>query len=257
MTALANLQTLFQSHVVSGATEAVPVFVGDDSASAAERLGVYFDAYRLRLPEVLQIDFPGLVALTTPEEFSELGLRYIDAHPSRHPSVRYFGRHLAGFIASDKNIAGRSCLAEMARFEWARGLAFDAEDVDVLKLEDLAAVPGEDWPEMTATFHPSLQRMPVAWNIGPIWRAVNADEPIPEPTRLDKPETLAVWRRGINLYWRSMDEIETAAMNLFAEGEDFAGVCDGLCEWLDAESVPARMAAFLNQWVTEGLIAKR
>lgn len=256
MTQLANLQTLFQSNVVAGDAEAVPEFVGDENASAEERLGVYYEAYRLRLLEALQIDFPGLVALTTEEEFTALGLRYIDTHPSRHPSVRYFGREIAGFLAADENNERQPYLAEMARFEWARGLAFDAEDAALMRLEDFAAISGEDWPELTVKFNPALQRIRAEWNTGPIWRAVNADEPLPEPVRLETPETLAVWRRGISLYWRSMDDIETSAIDLFAEGDDFAGVCDGLCARLDAEAVPARMATLLNQWATEGLLAK-
>jgi hypothetical protein len=43
-------------------------------------------------------------------------------------------------------------------------------------------------------------------------------------------------------------------MDAFADGSDFAAVCTVLCEWLDAEVVPARMAGMLNQWVTEGLV---
>ncbi len=131
MTGLANLQALFQNHVVGG-DDAAAVFVGDRTASAEERLCVYFDAYRLRLIENLRIDFPGLRALMSAEAFDAICLRYIDQHPSRGPNIRWFGRHLAGFLAADRELAGQPVLVEMARFEWARGLAFDAPDSDVL-----------------------------------------------------------------------------------------------------------------------------
>jgi len=256
MTELASLQSLFQGHVVSGDDAAVPAFVGDSAASAEERLGVYYDAYRLRLLEVLRDDFPGLCGLMSADEFDALGLRYLDKHPSQHPNVRQFGRHLAGFFATDSNTARQPYLAEMARFEWARGLAFDAANADVHTLDEFGALPADDWPALTLRFHPSLQRSRFDWNIGPMWRAINAEEAVPQPVRLEQPEPWTVWRRDITVYWRSLDEIEAGAMDLFAAGQDFAGVCAGLCEWLDAETVPATIAGLLNQWVTEGLIVK-
>ncbi len=254
MTELANLQSLFQGHVVDGDPAAGPAFVGSESASAEERLGVYYEAYRLRLLEILRDDFKGLCALMSADAFESLGLRYIDAHPSHYPSVRQFGRHLAEFLAAGSDYAEQPYLAEMARFDWARGLAFDAADGDVLTLDELGALPSEDWPELTLRFHPTLQRSQFAWNIVSIWRAINAEEPIPQPARFDKPEPWAVWRRGVTVYWRSLSDDEAVAMDAFADGRTFAEVCTVLCKWLDAEAVPARMAGMLNQWVTEGLV---
>ena len=173
MTDLANLQALFQEHVVHGTQDNVDVFVGDQKASAKERAGVYYDAYRLRLVEILRIDFPGLCALLTAEEFDALGQRYLDVYPSHYPTVRWFGQHLAAFLGNDTALAKRSYLAEMATFEWARGRAFDAANSKVVSPDELGAVPAEDWPSLCLEFHPSLRRSIYTWNIGPIWRAVN------------------------------------------------------------------------------------
>jgi hypothetical protein len=256
MTELVNLQSLFQSYVINGDDAAVPAFVGNASASAEERLDVYYEAYRLRLLEVLREDFPGLIALMSTDTFNAMGLRYLDKHPSYHPSVRSFGRHLTEFLTTDGIYSAWPYLAEMARFEWARGLAFDAANADVRTLDELGALPGEDWPALRVRFHPTLQRSRFAWNIGPIWRAVDAEAPLPQPAMLDKPEPWAVWRRDVTVYWRSLHEVEARAMDAFADGRDFAEVCTVLCEWLDAEAVPARMAGMLNQWVTEGLVTR-
>jgi len=257
MTELANLQSLFQAHVVDGDPAAVPAFVGSEAASAEERLGVYYEAYRLRLLEILRDDFTGLCALMSEDDFESLGLRYIDAHPSQYPSVRQFGRHLAEFLEADSGYVAQPYLAEMTRFDWARGLAFDAANADILTLEELGTLPGEDWPALTLQFHPTLQRSRFAWNIVSIWRAINAEEPIPQPARFDEPEPWAVWRRGVTVYWRSLGQDEATAMDAFSKGHTFAEICTVLCERLDAEAVPARMAGILNQWVTEGLITSQ
>jgi len=256
MTELANLQSLFQNYVIDNDAVTTPVFVGNASASAEQRLDVYYEAYRLRLLEVLRDDFPGICGLMNADTFNTMGLRYLEKHPSNHPSVRLFGKNLAGFLATDGSYSAWPCLAEMARFEWARGLAFDGANADVQTLDELGALPAGDWPALCVRFHPTLQRSQFAWNIGPIWRAIDDDTPLPPPTRLDKPESWAVWRRGVTVYWRSLDDIEARAMDAFADGHDFAAVCTVLCEWLDAEAVPARMAGMLNQWVTEGLVIK-
>jgi len=254
MNELANLQALFQDHVVHGTRENVEVFVGDQKASAKERASVYCDAYRLRLVEILRVDFPGLCALLTHQEFDTLGRRYLDAYPSRYPTVRWFGQNLAAYLARDAVLAKRTCLAEMATFEWARGKAFDASNSDVVSLDELGAMPAEDWPSLCLEFHPSLQRSTYSWNIGPIWRAVNAEEPVPEPVPLSKPEQLALWRKELVIYWRSLGDAETWALDTFVSGGSFADVCAGLCDWFDAEAVPPEAAGMLRQWVTEGLV---
>jgi hypothetical protein len=161
---------------------------------------------------------------------------------------------LAEFLSVDGAFADWPWLAEMARFDWQRGLAFDAPDSDRLRLEALGALPPEDWPALRVRFHPSLQRSRYAWNIGSLWRAVNASEPLPVPLRLDATVSIAVWRKDITLYWRTLDDDEALAMDAFMDGADFAGVCEVLCDSVAADEVPARMAGLLNQWVTEGLV---
>ena len=183
MTELANLQTLFQGYVIDNDDAALPAFVGDVSASAEERLDVYYEAYRLRLLEVLRDDFPGLVALMSADTFNAMGLRYLEQHPSNYYSVRSFAVNLVEFLATDGGYADWPYLAEMARFEWARGLAFDAANADVHTLDEFGALPADDWPALTLRFHPSLQRSRFDWNIGPMWRAIDAETPNPQPAR--------------------------------------------------------------------------
>lgn len=254
MTALANMQALFQGQVVGDGSNAVELFVGDDQASATERVGVYYDAYRLRLLEVLADDFPGLVAITGDAEFRDIGLRYLDCHPSTEPSVRWFGRHLADFLTIDAGCRDRSHLAEMARFELARGLAFDAVDSKTASLEDIAAIAPEKWPEVCLDLHPTLQKLEFNWNTGPVWRAVLNAETVPEPALLEAAASWAVWRRDITVYWRSLSDVEATALDEFSRGLAFAEVCVGMCGWMDEASVPASLAAMLNQWITEGMV---
>jgi len=256
MTELENLQTRFQKQVMTGQDEVAGLFVGDGTATAEQRLGVYYDAYRLRLIEILTGDFPGLCVLMSDEGFRQLGIRYIDSYPSQNPSVRWFGQHLAEFLASDPAFSAQVYLAEMARFEWARGLAFDGPAAPVVSLEDLGGVPPADWPSVTLDLHPTLQRSQSDWNVGSIWRAICAEEVVPAPVQLSEPANWAVWRRGVTVYWRSLNDVEATALDTFGRGETFAEVCGGLCESIEVDEVPAAIARMLNQWITEGLVAR-
>lgn len=105
---------------------------------------------------------------------------------------------------------------------------------------------------MQIRFHPTLQILRFNWNVGPIARAISSEDRAPEPAVLDSPETWVVWRRGLTVYFRSLDEAESDAMDAFVDGRTFTDVCAALCAWLDAAAVPASMAGMLNQWVSEG-----
>jgi hypothetical protein len=255
MSGLEKLQSLFQDHVFTRDSDAVASFVGNAAASAESRLGVYYDAYRLRLVDCLQNDFPGLFALMGEEPFDALCRRYIIQHPSIHPNVRWFGEQLAGFLAVDDEMAGRPYLAEMARFEWARGLAFDAPDATVMESGHLTQLTAEEWPTLSLQLHPTVHRSQFDWNIGPIWRAVCAEESLPAPAKLGHPEQLALWRRATTVYWRSLQHPEARALDAFRDGKDFAEVCTKLCEWFPEDEIPAVVAGMLRQWVAEGLLS--
>ena len=74
--------------------------VSSAKTSASRRLAIYYDAYRLRLLEALDSNYPILHSWMGDDEFEKLGLAYLDAHPSTHFSIRYFGHRLSEFPAS-------------------------------------------------------------------------------------------------------------------------------------------------------------
>ena len=255
MTGLAEIQARFQGHVVGNGTDATGLFVGDATATAAERAGVYYDAYRLRLLEVLEDDFPGVRKLAGAEAFRDFGLRYIDRYPSTRPSVRWFGRHFAAFLEEATAGTERAGLAEMAAFELARTHAFDGPEAATATLDDLARYAPEAWPGLRLAIHPTLTLCRCEWNTGTVWRAILDEQPIPESAREAAPAHWAVWRKNIKVYWRSIGDDEAVALRNFGCGETFADVCDALCGQIEADDVPARLAAMLNQWIGDGMIA--
>ncbi|HHQ15017.1 MAG TPA: DUF2063 domain-containing protein, partial [Chromatiales bacterium] len=253
-TPLAHRQTALQSFLLHADPSIIEHVVGDEKADAKQRLDVYFQAYRLRLQEVLATDFEGLHALLGDEGFEQMSLAYIDAYPSQHPSVRWFGRALAGFLAGQ--YPDRPELAEMAAFEWAWGQAFDAADAPVADDSALAGLDASQWPALTVTLHPSVQQLSLHFNIPAVFAAAVDDKSLPELVHADTAVNWLLWRHELNVHWRSLAGDEFWAMQAAGQGVDFASLCEGLCEWHEPAEVPLRAASLLKTWLGEGLISE-
>jgi hypothetical protein len=253
MNALAAIQARFHAFVVNGAP-ASDLVRGTAKADAGTLLGVYFDAYRLRLIEALGEDFPALRRFLGEDEFDRLARAYLAAHPSRHFSVRWFGRRLPGFLAGTTPYADRPALAEIAAYEWALGLAIDAADATPVEIADLARIPPERWGNLCLSFHPSLSRLDLRCPVPAYRQAVEKEKPLPPLDPADAPVAWIVWRQDILVAFRSLDAVEAELMDRARDGATFGSLCTRLAEEREPEQAALAAASFLKGWIGEGLI---
>lgn len=253
MSALAELQRELQASVLRGvrAPAALGAIIATPAADAAERLDVYVHAYRARLLEVLGNDYPGLRALAGAEEFEHLGHDYIEATPSAHANVRWYGDKLADFLRTAAPWTQQPALAAMAAFEWAIGLAFDAAAQDVVDATAVAAVAPQAWPTMCLQLHASLQRLALAWNVPAIRRAVDHDEALPALAAWTLAQSWVVWRRDLTVRYRHLAEDEAAALDAIEGGASFAEVCETLCAFHSIDAIAQRAVGFFRQWIED------
>ena len=254
MSLLAELQAGFQAFVHQGGHEFDGAVVGDGRADQVTRLDVYYQAYRLRLLEVLRKDFPGLHTLLGPEAFENMALDYLTRHPPSHPSVRQLGKDLENYLTSAHE--ERPELAEMARFEWTWNAAFDAADREPITPAEFDGLSNEAWATQEFKIHPSVQHLDLRFNVPAIFQAVAREESPPELQGAEEPVAWLVWRKKLNVHWRSLEQDETWALDAAASGHNFAQLCEGLCQWHKETEVPLRMAILLKRWVADGLIVK-
>jgi len=256
MTSLADLQSQFQSFLLQGDRSIERLTAGSARLPARERLAVYGDAYRLRLLEVLDDDFPGLRSLVGESQFEELGGAYLDACPSAHPSVRWFGRRLPQFLRDAGPWRDQPLLAEMADFEWAQGEVMDAADSPLAGEDDLAALTPDAWPGMRITFQAALRRLDLAWNAPVIWQAIDRGDDKPPPPVISQPPTAwLLWRKNLEVHWRSLDASERYALDAAREGCPFGEICEGLLERTNDEQVPLLAAGYLKRWLGDGVVS--
>ena len=253
---LADLQRSFQDYLL----------VEDDGFAAAVRdtrkarrstlLGVYRDGYALRLIEVLTNDFPGLMAMAGPADFDHLARAYIAAHPSRYPSVRWFGRHLADFMASTPPYDRSPAAVEMARFEWLLGEAFDAPDAAPLAALALMALPPEAWETLAFAPLPSLRRARFTFEVPRAWQQREEAEPGNlEVEAAPTPTHWMIWRPERISNFRSLEAEEAAMLDALIEGRPFPELCETIATHVGEDQAAARAASLLRTWVEEGVIA--
>lgn len=254
MSALQGLQQEFQQFILTGATAIAQRIGGDDRVDPARRLGIYFDAYRLRLVEALQSDYSALLAVMGESDFEQVARQYIDATPSVHRNLRWYGQSLSAFLRASAINAERPWLADLADFEWTISLAFDAADQVSLTFEQLAGLEPSLWPVVTFNFHPSLQVLELATNAPALRKAIDEGTSVPAPEKLAEPVSWLLWRKDLTVLFRSLPAAEFAALTQARAGANFTALCEGMCEWTKAEEAAGQVAGMLRTWVDDGLI---
>lgn len=228
-----------------------------ESIDVEARLGVYVDAYVLRLGEALRANYPAVHQLLGDDDFDALVRRYLKAHPPAHASIRWFGEHLAVFLAQEEPYSVVPAIAELAAFEWALRHTIDAADAAVLAPEYLYSLNPQSWGELTFRVHPSLTILTLSWNAPQIWRALTAAKAPPAPVQ--QADFWLVYRQpDLVTGWRSASALEVTALENIARGQSFSDLCEDLCNLTeDVDAVPLTAATFLRDWVSQGLLSLR
>lgn len=217
-------------------------------------LRIYQHAYTARLAAALRENFPSLPIVMGDEAFDELAAAYITTHPSRHPSIRWFGDRLADFMSAHEVLVPHPALVDLARMEWALRGAFDAADAVPLTAAALAPVAPAEWAALVFRPVPSLQLVAMQWAVEPLWRALQTEageQPEPQAQR----HTLLVWRQGLDNRWRSVDAMQATLLRAMVDGRSFGELC-ALAATQAGEHDAAEFAAgVLQRWLADELLA--
>jgi hypothetical protein len=248
---LAATQHDFQQYLFDAASDIAPQIRSGGRIPVEKRLGIYHNAYRVRLVDTLRDTYEKTWAYLGDTLFDACALAYVEAHPPAHRSLRDYGATLPKALA--ERFPGDPDIAELARMDGLLRQVFDGPDAVALPLEALASLSADDWETLGFAFVPTLALSPLRFNTPAIWSALDRGETPPAAAPLPAPAALCVWRRGWQPHFRSVDETEWAALERLREGARFADVCQTLHDTrVDASTLIAR---YLRSWLTEGLVA--
>ena len=228
MTQLAQLQQAFQAYLLDDNLKSTRDFiVNDTKVGAKKRLGIYHDAYRLRIVEALGTAYGNVKKLLGDAPFSKAARGYLSLHPSTNPNLRWYGAHMADYLKTA--LPQHPIAAELAAFEWALALTFDSPDAPTAYLPDLAAIAPEAWGDVRFKFQAGVQLMTMQYNTVAVWKALEADAAPPKASAAEHHLWL-IWRQHLNANFRSIGDAEASALRLVMAGASFGELCQAIFE---------------------------
>ena len=231
---LAALQRDFRNRLTSGTPQ-------------REGLGVYHNAYRVRLGDSLKETFERVFLWLGEDAFLRAARVHIENHPPRSWTLADYGADfpstLAALYPDDPEVA------ELAWLDWALARAFDGPDAEIVAIPE-----GIDWEKAKLRPAPTLQLARIGTNAGAIWSALSAGEIPPAAARLPGNAALLVWRQGLVPCFRTIEMEEEAAIAMVRRGQSFGALCVMLVNRQGDKDGVARAGAYLAQWLADGLV---
>lgn len=222
-----------------------------------KRLQIYGNAYKVRLRGVIDTDHELLSFYLGDDLFDKLVDEYIAKYPSHFPSLRDYCSNIPTFLKEMPPFSAYPVIGELARFEQTLLFSFDVADAELASIADLSAVPPEAWPELRLRFHPGVQIFSTPTNCVEVWRALKVKNDPPPAENYAEPVHWLVWRTPERITeFRSLDNNEYNAINLFLRGGDLAEVCEGLLASHAEDEVSKVAVEFISNWLSRGIIAK-
>ncbi len=252
---LAELQDRFQNAVLNGDDAFLADIVDSPREQRDVLLGVYRNAYVLRLIEILGHDYEILHTYAGDEVFAELARAYIADNPSPHRNARWFGSRLPEFLQKTPPWSEHREFDDLASIERALNDAFDDAEAPTVTLSDLAAVPAEQWGDLVFTPQPFTHRLNAATNAYAVWLALHNEETPPVASILESVEPILVFRADLTSKIRPLGTDEAMMWDEMVNGVTFGMLCEMMATYWDAEEAPARAAGYLQGWITAGLLA--
>lgn len=180
-----------------------PGLIAWNGSDPGRRFAVYRNNVMVSLIDALADTYPVTQQLVGEEFFRAMAGLFVRAHPPRSPILAHYGDGLAGFIAAFPPAAGLPYLADLARLEMLRVLAYHAADSEPLAAADLSRLLADEaaLPATCFGLHASLGVLRSRHAVVSLWAAHQPEAP---PAALaavavDAAEAALVLRVGLSV----------------------------------------------------------
>lgn len=249
------IQQRLAEYILDDTPFSLPAAVDAGGSLPGEKgMRIYHRAYRERLSEVLADSYAKCALYVGTELFKELAYRYVDLYPPKQRNLGRYGAHFSALLAI--SYPENHELSDLAQLEWALRDVFDQEDVPAWTLPAVQEAGAEACLQTWPIRHPSMRLLPVRTNAMAIWRAIDADDDVPEVLRFEQVQNLAVWRKGLQPHFRSLEPAEAQFLQqLEHEGATIGAVAQQWGEEGRLED-PATLANWLASWWSDELLRR-
>jgi len=226
-------------------------FLTQDLACLKERLDIYREGYYWRLQSVLKSDYAGLERYLGESDFDDLMIAYLKIHPSQSFSVRSVGMKLPEFIRTQ--YPDKVIWAELAQFECSLNTALYSEDLARLSMEALKLIALEQWPEWVFRLHPSVELLSFNYNAPEFWESLMSEDHELDIVKYAEPQAYLVWSKLRESYFCPISLDEKRMFECIQQQENFATLCERLCEFIPEERVVQWVSGVLQRWISDEL----
>lgn len=193
----------FSADLLASEPACPPGLVTWNGSEPDKRFAVYRNNVIVGLVDALADSFPVTQALVGEEFFRAMAREFVRAQPPRSPVLALYGAGFAAFIETFPPVAGLPYLADLARLEYLRVMAWHAADVDAVSPQRIGAVLADPdgLPQARLTLHPALFVLPSAHAVVALWAAHQADSPAQALAAVDpaRAEAALLWRNGLEV----------------------------------------------------------
>lgn len=231
--------------------------------SAADRLGIYWNAYYSRLQDCLREEYPILRATVGEELFDEFVLEYLQEHPPCSYTLGMLGAKFPEYLAQTRPTRedGQNTpdwadfIAELAHFERTISEVFDGPGVESIRLRSFRAKCAvADRPE-AATFvcPPCVKLLEYHFAVPSFHSTVKAggSTEAPQPAK----SYLAVTRQNYGVKHYSLGATEFSLLRQLQRGQSLGTALEMICSSDEAaDEVELHIARWFAEWTRAELI---
>jgi hypothetical protein len=236
--------------------------------TAAERMGIYANAYYARLLECLAAFFPMLQKTLGAEIFEGFAFEYLQKYPSKSYTLDHLGGNFARFLDETRPepeegeepgaVGWPDFLIDLAVLEWNINQVFDGPGVEgrsLLTAEALRSFPAERFAEARLVPVPCLRLLAFRFPVSAYYTAIRRVEeggevPVPDP----EPEHLALTRRDFVVRRYPLTPAQHALLEKILAGAPVGEAIAAAAEasGLEDDALAAELQAWFRLWVAEG-----
>lgn len=193
-------QTVFASALLNPELPCPPGLRTWNGSDPATRFAVYRNNVVVSLIDALADTYPVVQALVGEEFFRAMAGVFARAHPPRSRVMAYYGDSFAEFIAAFAPAASVPYLADVARLEMARVLAYHAADAEPVATDALhaALADPQQLVALRLVLHPSVQVITSEFAVLSIW-AAHQDASCAPPMDPDVAQAVLVYRNALTV----------------------------------------------------------
>ncbi|MGY1892328.1 DUF2063 domain-containing protein [Pseudomonas asplenii] len=171
-----------------------------NGADPASRFAVYRNNVQGSLINALSDSYPVVAQLVGDEFFRAMAAVFVQQQPPQSPLMNRYGEAFAAFIQTFEPASSVPYLADVARLEHLRTLAYHAADALPVRAEQIttALADVQTLSELRLDLHPSLHLLDSAYAVVAIWGAHQHDSTL-EGIDVNQRQHALVLRNGLDV----------------------------------------------------------